>query len=407
MLKRINIIAVILLIIWISFFPEPIQGKYHLAAKIILGLAFLALLIRKHGSLFKRRDFPLWVFLIAIGINVFFAQKQDIALRTYLDLAIPMFMVYYLVREGFSRETEFNLLAKTICICSILVALGGIFEALFKFNPIYEYFLENPFYRRYITGFVRPMSTQFNPAVLGSYLLASLPFNLLLFKRNKTSFKFLGALGIVLNIVVIILTFSRGVFLGLIAIVVFYLFAQRKFRLMFVFFIILLTAITIFSYLPYPFSRFGKSQMTRENRGILSDYRFSRCIMTQRIIKDHPFIGLGFQHFRIRFYEYWPRESKELYEFMIADNMYLTILAETGTIGLLGFLIFIFSFFKRGWRQPKVLKNMPQRRLQLFAALSGFTGLLVNMGAYELFYWHNPYLYFCIIVGCIGSFVRK
>ena len=410
MLRKFELFVIILLIIWISSFPEPIQGQYHIAVKTFLGLAFLILLIRKRGRIFKPIDFPLWIFLVAIGINVLFAQQKDIALRSYIDLAIPMFLIYYLVSESISSRERFNLLARIICISSILVALLAIIESIFAVNPLYEYFLENPYYRRYMTGFVRPMSTQFNPAVLGSYLLGCLPFNFLLFKQSRGFFRLLGGGGIVLNITVIILTFSRGVFLGMIAMIMFYLFAQKKKLLIAIFSIILLILILIWSFLPYPFCRFGINFMIKDKdmkgSGIFSNYRFDRLIMTQHIFKDHPLVGLGFQHFRIRFYEYYPRKGIIPYEFMIADNMYLTILTETGIIGFSGFLIFIFYFFRKAWRQQRLIAYMSQRRLQLLLILSAFAGLLVNMGAYELFYWPNQYLLFCIIIGCLGAFRR-
>ena len=405
MLKYLSLIAIIILFIWISFFPAPIQDQYHIASKVFLLLAFLVLLIRKRSSIFKPNDFPLWFFLVAIGINGFFAQQRDIAFSTYLDLAIPMFLIYYLVSDSLSSQARFNLLAKIICISSILVALLAILETIFAFNPLYEYFIENPYYGRYITYFVRPMSTQFNPAPLGSYMLACLPFNLLLFKQSRNFLRLLGATGIVLNVVVIILTFSRGVFLGLIAMILFYLFSQRKYRSVAIFLVILIIAVFVCSYLPYPFSKFG-IELTVGGGGITSTYRVNRCIMTQRILKDYPFVGLGFQHFRIRFYEFYPEKAIVPYEFMIADNMYLTLLAETGLLGFFGFLLFVFSFLKRGWKRLRVLNLASKERWQLLVVVAAFIGLLVSMVGYEFFYWPNQYILFCIIVGCIGAFCR-
>ncbi len=405
MLKYLPIVLFTILFSWISFFPQPLQGKYHLFTKIFLVLAFIGLLAKKRTSIFRRDDLFLWGFLITIGLNVLFAQRKEVAFRTYIDLAIPMFLIYYLASEGFSSQSNFNLLAKVICILSILVALGGIFESIFRVNPLYEYFIENPFYERYIIGFVRPMSTQFNPAPLGSYLLGSLPFSFLLFKQDKSFFRWLGILGLILNTTVMILTFSRSVFLGLIAMIILYLFVLRDYRSMAIFFVVLSIIIFITFFLPYPFCRLGVKWMLGE-MGILSSYRIDRCIMAYHMIQDYPFVGLGFQHFRIRFYEYSLLPFNISYEFMIADNMYLTILTETGIFGFLGFFAFIFFLFKKAWRNLRRESLIPQRRWQLLVSLMALVGLLVAMGGYELFYWANPYLYFCVIVGCIASFCR-
>jgi len=407
-LKYIGINCIIVLFIWISFFPQLIQEKYHFVINILLVLCFTILFFRKRTSIFKLSDYPLWIFLAAISINVFFAQQKNIALKTYLDLTIPMFIIYYLVSEDFSSGKSFNLLVKTICISSIFVSLGGILESLFKFNPIYKYFIYNPYYTRYITGFVRPMSTQYNPAPLGSYLVASLPFNFLLFRGNKSLWRILGAVGIVLNTVVLIFTFSRGAFLGLIAMSTFYLFMQRKYISIAVFSTILVIFIFISSLFPYPLNRFSKDYIIADKgTAILSNYRIDRCLMTGHILKDHPFVGLGFQHFRIKFYEYYPHKNTIPYENMIADNMYLTVLAETGSAGFLGLFIFIISLFKKAWRKLHALSNMPQKKQQLLLILSAFVGLLINMGGYELFYWPNPHIYFCILIGLIEANYRN
>ena len=402
----VNKIFIVAFIVWVSFFPEPIQEKYHLATKVFLVLMFAMLLIKKQTSIFKLNDLPFWFFLTAIGINVFFAQNRNIAFKTYFDLVIPLFSIYYWISEVISDEINLRFLTKIFSIFSILVSLGGFLEFLFAVNPIYKYFIQNPYYERYIVRIVRPMSTQFNPVTLGTYLLASLPFNFLLLKQDKGLFKSLGTIGMILNTVVIILTFSRGVLLGLLASIVAYLFLQKKYRLLVIFFLILFISITVCSFLPYPFSRFSVNWLGTQNRGILSDYRFDRCIMALRIIRTHPFVGLGLQHFRIRFYEYYPRKNVVHYEFMIADNMYLTILSETGIIGFCGFLIFIFYFLKRSLFQLKQLNNVPFKKGQLLVIVSAFVGLLVNMGAYELFYWSNQYICFCILIGCLRGFLQ-
>jgi len=395
----------IVLFVWISMFPQPIQGKYRLATNIFLISVFACLFMEKRSRRFKLSNYPLWVFLAAISINIFFAQQRRIALATYWDLAIPMFCIYYLISESLSSKKSFELLIKIICACSILVSMGGIFESVFRYNPLYEHFIENPFYLKYITGFVRPMSTQFNPVVLGSYLLATLPFNFLLFKTSRSFLKFSGAAGIVLNLVVIILTLSRGVFLGLISAIIFYLIFLKKYRTLLVFFIILVLLIVFCAYLSYPLNRFGKGLIISENRGIFSQYRFTRLAMSWHIIKEHPLAGLGFQHFRIRFYEYFPYNYKVPFEIMIPDSMYLAFLAETGIIGTLGFFMFICMLFRK-WIK-KFTEASGHKKQILLVPMLGLIALLVNMGAYELFYWANPYIFFCIICGFIQGAIEN
>ena len=108
----------------------------------------------------------------------------------------------------------------------------------------------------------------------------------------------------------------------------------------------------------------------------------------------------------MRFYEYYAGTGRELYEFMIPDNMYLTFLAETGIIGTSGFLIFIFFLLKRGFKSFKESVDENKKEI-LLICLSALIGLLVNMGAYELFYWNNPYILFCLICGFIQGAIKN
>ena len=402
MLKHLNLIIIILLLVWISFFPLPIQERYHLAIKIFLGLAFVVLLIRRHTSIFKSSNFPLWFFLIAIGLNIFFAPYREIALRRYLDLALPMFFIYYLAKEVFSSPKGFSLLAKTICILSSLVALGGITEVFLGHNPLYKFFISNPYYERYITGFARSMSTQFNPAALGTYLIASLPFSFFLFKSLRKTERIIGEIGIILNIVCLISTFSRIAFFALIVIGTFYLALKRRYKELGLLLVLLIFIIITFSYFPYPFSRFGISRMFLAFQGAFSHYRITRIKMALSMLKENLFFGVGLRHFRILFDNYFPFKQflyRIPYEKKIADNMYVTLLAETGIIGFASFIIFISFLFKRALF---FLRQQEARSIALTLTAS-FLSFLITSAGYELFYWPNQYIYFCLIVGLIGS----
>jgi len=64
--KYLNIFLIIILFIWISFFPQPIQDHYWIYVRIFL-VIFLATLVlnkRYRRNLLTFQDFPLWVFLI-------------------------------------------------------------------------------------------------------------------------------------------------------------------------------------------------------------------------------------------------------------------------------------------------------------------------------------------------------
>jgi O-antigen ligase len=405
MMRGINYTSTIFLIVllaWVSLFPAPVVQRYYSMTLYCLSLLFFILILIRKNKLFIPGDIPLWAFIAVIGLNVFFAKEKNTAFKTYLEIMIPIVTIYYIARVGIVSSENFFLLVKTACALSIIVALIGVFESIFAFNPIYEYWIENPFYRRYISSFVRPMSTQLHPPILGSYLLAALPFNCVLLKYDKPLWNFLGRSGIVLCVTVLILTFSRGVFLGFMSALFFYIAIRRKRKLLIASVAFFIIALLFFEYMPYPLSRFGIIRIITGNCGILTEYRFIRCLMSWRMAMDNIFTGLGLRHFRIMFYLYYPFKGHVPYEFMIADNMYLTLLAETGFFGIIGFIMLVSSLISKAIIHVKkaYLSFMDKRSSALI--LSGFIGLLVNMGGYEMFYWPNIYMIFCIYTGLVS-----
>lgn len=405
--KYLKIIFFIILFAWISFFPQPFHDRYGIFVMIFLGTFLLIFLLDKKylKYLFIIWDWPLWIFLICMVAGMVSAIDKNTALETYFYLVITFSLLFYIGKGLFYYDENRKMLSLIICICSGLVALIGALELYFGKNIVYENFIVNPYYERYIRFNPRLMSTQFNPAVLGSYLLGCLPFSFYVLKNRKMYLRLIGFLSLLFCIGIIILTFSRGALVGLIALLLFYLWKSKKKWPLVIFLFSLIILVSICSnQTNINLNRFGfKRLISGSYDSIISEYRLGRVKMTMKILKDYPLFGIGFNHFRIRFNEYCDEKDKEkeLYEFMIPDNMYLTFLAETGIIGTLGFLIFIFSLLKRGLRNLKELEDENKKHM-LLLSISALIGLLVNMGAYELFYWSNPYMLFCLICGFVG-----
>lgn len=392
---------------WVSFLPEPIQGKFVIFIRII---SFIFLVILATNKLYFRHlftlgEWPLWLFIACLLAGLSQALDKKVATQTYLNLSVTLFLFYYLGKTLLFQEKKLDTFCMVICICSILVSLIGILEFIFAKNIIYENFVDNPNYLRFVKYQHRVISTQFNPAILGSYFLVCLPFNLYLSNNKQLYKKLLGLFSSLLCTVLILLTFSRGVLLGLFALLSFYFWKLGNRKLLIIF---LLCAVTLLisSSLQnnHPISRFGfRGLIFGWGDSIISEYRWERIKMVFKILKDHPFLGIGFQHFRIRFNDYCLNNTamQEIDEFRIPDNMYLALLAESGILGTSGFLIFLYLLLKNALRKIRFSSDH-HARVKAIVNMSVLVGLCVNMGAYDLFYWNNPYLLFCLISGFIG-----
>ena len=420
MLKYILFIILFLLI---SLFPAPLLDRFGTELRIFALLFLLILALnKKYRALFSPRyTWLAGIFILSLFAGVINAIDRGAALRSYLLIASIFFILFLVGRAAFSNALDRYRICIAISTCALIVALLGLAEFFFLRNILYEYFVENPYYSRYSSSFsLRLMSTQLNPAILGSYLLGCLPFSFYLIRRatfgagartnhrKRVIFwdRLLGFASLSLSVIVMIMTYSRGVFLALVAMILFYLWLIHKKRI-FVSFLIGTIFFIWFASLQegHTFRRLGFQRMIiGSGDSALSDYRIQRLEMTGNVIRSHPFFGVGFNNFRSRFDEFCGgqlcRETSE--EFRIPDNMYLTLFSETGIIGASGILFFIFNLFFRGTRGLKKVMD-PENREALIVSLSAFFGILVHMAAYDLFYWSNPYMIFCLVSGFVSA----
>lgn len=398
-------ILLICLFAWISFFPSSVHNLYGNFEIIFLGVFLLILILLKKSarSIFSLKDWRLWLFSVCLLAGTVNAIDKNLAYKTYFEIIFIFAFLYYIGKALLVTEGNDNKISVIICLGSLIVAFIGLLELYFGKNILYENFLRNNYYQRYIlVG--RPMSTQFNPVILGTYLLGCFPFGFILLKNKLSFLRLLGITSLFISAFVIILTFSRGVFLGFMSMIIFWLWQEHKKKLLKVFVVLSVAAIVFCSFQENDnFKRFGFQRfIAGSGDSIFSQYRSERIKMTFKMLKDHPFLGIGLNHFRFRFSEYCNKSDvNEIYEFRIPDSMYLTFLAETGLIGMCGFLLFIIFLFKAGLKEVK--KQPIEARQILLASLAALVGFLVNMGAYDLFYWRNPLMLFCLICGFIAS----
>lgn len=397
-----DVLLFIVLFAWISFFSQPVQDRYEIFGRAFLAI-FLLILTLRQRKLFSLQDWPFWIFLLGIFPGIIKATDPGVALKTYLYLSLNGFFVFYIGKMLVGSGKNMNSLSIVICLCSIMVSLVGFFEAVYGFNPIYKYFIANPYYNRYISDVVRPMATLFNPAPLATYCLFTWPFGILLSKQAGPKIRLLGYVTIVLNVACLIMTFSRGTFLGLILMSFCYLLLSKRYKDMLIFGIVMLIILIILEFLPYPFCRFSFKGIGIYGTGIFSDYRLLRAKMSWEMFKSHPLFGVGLNHFRVLFDNFCPFKYMLQYidyEVKIADNMHLTLLAETGISGLIGFMVFTTSLIFKGFKKYEIIRDENKRNF-LLVSICVLMGILCSMAGYELFYWYTPYILFCLICGFI------
>lgn len=408
MSDRFRLIVIILLLLWISFLA-PIVERYLQFMFFIVLLALLSISIcldkNFYKLIFNKTEIPFWAFLLTMIGGIIVVKESAVAYRHFWSFIFPIPFLFYSGKIAF-EEKYGVLIIRSICLMALLISIYGIIEFVTRQNFIYKELLNNPYYTVFKGN--RMMSTHFHPTPLGTYLVAIFPLTVILLLKEKNIFlKLLSIIYAIVIFISVILTFSRGVLLGVsmgVSIIVFFLVRRKKTSFILALILLIVTIVGLSSLL----FRYGNSSFYRYSlQGLLQEYIYSmkitRFIALGQILKEYPFFGAGFGHFRVLFDYYLPHLAKVCsYDGKVADCMYITILAETGLVGFGGFLLFIYFLFKRVWKSLK-LPGENENRLFLVCFLAGFVGIICTFLTYDGLYWNTPAYLFWTYAGIISS----
>ena len=389
---------IIILFSWIALLPPPLQAQFDLFLKIFLFIfLFIVMPIGKQAkALFSFRDWPVWLFLICICSGIIAAKDRNASWTILINLFTNMFFLFYIGKAILNSDTYQKFIFMIITALSGLVAFLGILGVFL--GHVYK-----------ISGLLLPKATQLHQTPLATYLLLTLPFAFYFLRQKNRGVKIFAASVIILEILCLLLTFSHRAIIGLIAMLIFYLCAQREYKKISIIFLTFIVLMLTAHFLPHPFNVLSPEGFGRAMAEICSEYRMTRIGMSLAMFKDSPMFGVGFDNFRVLFDSYHPVKNQILFipfDKRIVDNMYFTLLAEAGIAGFVGFLILILLLFKRGLSRLKELKSGNEKTV-LLVLISALIVLLIDMNGYELLYWNNPYMLFCLICGFIFASTDK
>jgi O-antigen ligase len=119
------------------------------------------------------------------------------------------------------------------------------------------------------------------------------------------------------------------------------------------------------------------ARLTGDDAGAAAS-RIPLAQIALRIIRDHPLLGVGVNNYTTVLETYITAEHLDVYRFTV-HNKYLLVWAETGLIGLVTFLGFLFALILRGWK-------VWMRRDRLLSPLAlGFAVAVVGQMAHMFF----------------------
>ena len=212
-----------------------------------------------------------------------------------------------------------------------------------------------------------------NPNILAVYLLLYFPFTLwgIFLPQAKGGWRWFYTASAAFCVLCILLTWSRGAWLGLfLECLLFLLFHSKKSRIATLFLpLLVLLSIPV---LPQNFR--GRLFSIGDLGESSVRYRLLTWRGTLRMFCEHPFgIGVGERAWRLVYPHYAVSGTQRV---MHAHNLFLQVVCEVGIVGLVLFLLIITIAILRGWREKKR------------AALVALAGTLV-MGMFDHL-WYYP-----------------
>lgn len=287
---------------------------------------------------------------------------------------------YFITKDLIKRVENIKKATKILLIQGIILAIYGIFQ----------YFT---------AGSSRVSSFTGSPNTLPNYFIIIIPLAMTYFFSNYSlKERFLAGSGIIAMLICLILTFSRGGWVGFAcSIIVFILLVDKKFLPWF----LVVSVVSIFI-LPYPVldRAMSMANFTNDNSNIQRLYIW---MSSWNMFKDYPILGIGLDQFRELYPKYilWPGGNIQPH----AHNLILQRFVEIGTLGGLIFLGLCFKIF--AFSRNIIQDIAGYKRIVFISCLAGLIGIFMHGLFDDPFYDDGTFILIWFIIGIIGSFINK
>lgn len=249
-------------------------------------------------------------------------------------------------------------------------------------------------YTKIVFGFPRVQSTALEPLYFGNFLLIPVSVGLALFlglKKKELPIKS-WLLGVILSLGVlnIVLTVSRGAYIGFAIVVLsigFYyiksfLTPRRFIPLVLALGIVVSGAFALFTIDEENLESFvGQATNITEGAGVVE--RFETYVWAIEQFEEHPLLGVGVGN-------YGPRIAKHPLitpddGWLIVNNVYLEVLAERGIVGISAFFLILIFVAARSVKAIRFAKS-PLLKNVMIGLLIAFTGIFVQYNTFSILY---------------------
>lgn len=362
---------------------------------MLLSMGFFVLLrtfLYKEEFKVGKRTVPLAIFVFIIVFSTITSIDPSGSVR---DLALNAAGISFLFAMTNSIKTrgQLNAFISTLLLSALVVALLGVLQYFTGVEMRPEWLdTENN-----TDIAVRVYSVFFNPNILAEYLVLITPIAVGMTwytKSMKKKFLFAGSTGILL--ICIVMTLSRGGWVGIaLAALAFVLLVDKR---------LLLLAVPIvlggLAFLPQKVvDRITSIGSTVDSSNM---YRIKIWQITRDVIRDNMVAGVGFGY--VPFKETFERYIRTM-PIYHAHNTYLEVAAEIGLIGFIFFMLLLFSSLK--YTYVTLVKSQDNYYKYLGAGLFASIIGIMGHGLVEHFLYIPRIIFtFWIVLGIIFTAIN-
>ena len=235
----------------------------------------------------------------------------------------------------------------------------------------------------------RVYSTLGNPNVLGEYLLLIIPFVVAFFFNTKGFLKkgFFFIVGCMLMLC-LILTYSRGCWLGILfAAVIFLIFLDRRFI------ILILIGLVIMPFI-LPETIINRFMSIGNMSDSSTSYRFFIYMGTLSMLKDYWICGVG--PGSAAFNMVYPSYAYDSITAPHSHNLFLQVMCDSGICGEIAFLALIYRAYKTCFISLK--KAAEENKIFIIGAISALSGFFLQSMFDYTFYNYRVMLMFWVVL---------
>lgn len=330
------------------------------------------------GKLPKYKATPIDALVVLFFIVLSYSTLTSYFIKDSINVLVVhtlMLAFYFVLTRTINTRYKLYLLIVLLIVSASMTSLYGVYQ-YFGGSATTEAWVDTTMFEDIQS---RAGSTFSNPNILGEYLIMMIPLALsLLWYRKKFIYKGIFAAMLGLMGICMLLTFSRGAWLGLIvALVGFSVVRDKRLFALFIIGLFIMPFVLPPSVI-HRFTSIGNLSDTS------SSYRMSILLGSLRMAQDYWItgIGLGSQAFKA----IYPKYSLAAAYAHHSHNIYIQVILEMGVAGALVFMLIILVFIRATLAHQNKTKDVFLSTVML-AACAGIAGYLVQ-GLVENI-WYN------------------